>query len=269
MLISKSIYFVLSLILLGATFAVVKLFYPQSETKIESKSALPEEQITYLVAKENIPEGMVIRAKSLQIATDQRQKVPNDAATDFSQCVGRVSGGIKEGQYLFVNRNSVTGVRKVDKFPMRTIVYAEGDIKEGEIVTDDKLQEKATTTASKFPLKDLIYCRCEAIGRKAKYGIQQGQIVTTHDLSDFKGYPDPTYNHSNCSKTRVLSAKCEIKLGMPLKPESVEIISVNPYEAPERYLEYSEKLDLRKTVQKISEGQVITEKMLEPKKYER
>jgi flagella basal body P-ring formation protein FlgA len=61
-----------------------------------------------------------------------------------------------------------------------TVVYAIRDIQEGSVITADALKQHAIEQ-SKIP-QAAVTLLTVAVGKKAKYGISQGQILSNHDL---------------------------------------------------------------------------------------
>ncbi len=215
------------------------------------------ESTSFVQARENIPVGAMIESKSLRLMQNG-SKIPQDALREIDQCVGEISGGILEGQYLFKNRNSVTGIRRQDKFPMRTIVSMVKSLKMGKKISDDDLQESSIGSGSKVPDNDLFYCRSEIIGKTAKYDLSAGQIVSTHDLSDFKGYPDPAYNHAFCSKEKVYAATKNLMPNHKITSADFEVKSVNALQAPDGTYPTRISIENKITSQKVFARQVFT-----------
>lgn len=61
------------------------------------------------------------------------------------------------------------------------VVYAIKDIPEGGTINEEQLEEKEIS-ATKIP-QDALTSASLCVGRNAKYGISQGQIVSQHDLA--------------------------------------------------------------------------------------
>lgn len=245
---------ILIVLLLTAVFAAVSPnWFKQNSNKVATSSDLT----SFVQAAEDIPAGTMIEAKSLRIMQN-KSRIPQDALRKIDQGAGEISGGILEGQYLFKNRNSVTGIRHQDEYPMRTAVYMVKDVEKGRKINDDDLQECAIGSVSRIPQYDILYCRSEIIGKLAKYGLGKGQIVSTKDLSDFKGYPDPAYNHAFCSKAQVYAATKVLLPNHKINKDDFKLKSVNALEAPDGSFDLFTPIENKVTSQKVFAGQVFT-----------
>jgi flagella basal body P-ring formation protein FlgA len=141
----------------------------------------------------------------------------------------------------------------------RVMVYVIKDIPAGSTIRNDEIQERAMGRGK--PIGEPVLCRNYAIGRKAKYEMQVGQIVDETDLLPYKAQLIP----GKCLQTTYVSAKNAIPAGTRIRPSDVMLHSMSAFEAKPEWIPSLESAIGFKTKKPLSAGQILTDDSLELK----
>lgn len=133
------------------------------------------------------------------------------------------------------------------------VVFALRDILEGETIMSDAIEAREIDQ-SKIP-QGVLGETAVAVGKKAKYGISKGQIVSPHDLTPMpSGYV--TYE---------VKAVKEIRAGAVIKADAVKEIEIPPgWTNVKEFFSQSSMAIGKKAKYKITPGSILGPKDIMP-----
>lgn len=142
----------------------------------------------------------------------------------------------------------------------RVILVVIKDIAQGSIIRDDQIQERAIGPSNLST--DLVLCRNYAVGRRASYDMQRGQIMAEHDLIPYRSLITP----GKCQQSTFVRAKHNIQAGTVIQSADVVQGSISAFNARGDWIPRIELAVGCKTKQAIPSGQIVTEASLANKR---
>ncbi len=144
--------------------------YHQLERCAVDRHLATEHPLVYAV--KDVPEGTEISADAVEVRMiPEFNTVPEDAFTSVSDVTGKIAKyGIAAG--AIVSQHDLN---------TRHLIYAIKDIQEGTAIPADSLEIRIVP---EFQVTDDVVTSIEQVeGKRAKYGIAAGQVVSKHDLA--------------------------------------------------------------------------------------